>query len=94
MKKVIHVYKGIKIKIKVKLIAKYKYYTPIRGWYCCKYYLNLFFIYFYKNEFRVKSIYRMMQKEAVRDKSGSSVPIDFLRLDNEYFLIKTEIHTH
>lgn len=29
-----------------------------------------------------------MQKEAVRDKSESSVFIDFLRIHNEYILIK------
>lgn len=35
-----------------------------------------------------------MQKEAVRDKSESPVFSDFLGIKNEYFLIKTQIHTH
>lgn len=40
------------------------------------------FIYFYKNEFRFKSICRIMQKAAVRDKNESSVFSDFLGIMN------------
>lgn len=35
-----------------------------------------------------------MLKEAVRDKNKLFVFINFLRIDNEYFLIKTQIQTH
>lgn len=36
--------------------------------------------------------YRVMQKEAIRDKSESSVFIQFLGMCNEYLLIKTLIY--
>lgn len=56
---------------------------------------SIYFLFtFIRMNLDLKAYTEWGKKEAVRDKSGSSVSIDFLRIDNEYFLIKTEIHTH